>query len=976
MRKMMVVLLVLATLLSCYVIANATTSGQLQDGDNVMELPWQFTGEAVYTYTATQNGTLYITATEFFYSYLGGAYADNSDNMGDWEGMLFTVDGQKLQYLYYGSIQVKKGQTYTFVWKDTYPGDFGWKATINLSYTDEAQPKQGSAAAPVKLHPQDCPTGTVWIEPGEIAYYQLWDFEGTWLSVTGENAYILMRTFDPDTMESIIRRYDAVDGVATAPINTSLITIQIGNDGEEARTFRLTWAYPEGSKLNPKPLVEGENTAVTQTEDYDGYYFTWTSRCYGNLVLTFPKTGWMYSVLNNTTGEKINTVIYNDENATNEVQIEVSKGDVLTLIVNSFDHKSLTVPGGEVVFTVTEAFNHRYGTPVVTQPTDCKEGGKSVSTCKLCRYELVEIIPGAHNIDEVCAGSEASCGQNGTLPYWHCAGCDTYFADEALTQPTTLEELAIPSLEHTYVVTGTTEGTCVVRSTTIYTCSVCGHTYSEEGALDENKHGDTQMQNTSEAACARPGYTGDICCADCGKVLQAGQEIPALGHHYTCTATTPGTCVEKATNTYTCDTCADQYVETGELNADQHGQTELKNAADATCVTSGYTGDTCCVDCGKVLEVGKTIATLGHALECTQTVAGTCVIKSSSTYTCTVCGYSYVETGKVDDTNHVNSQMKDVADATCVIDGYTGNQVCMDCGALLVEGQVIKAAGHHFGEWTTTEDGRYRSRVCTTCGHAETEDLGCQHSQTHVTGAVEATCTTAGYTGDTCCVDCGKVMQAGSGIPANGHDYVCTATTPGSCTEKETSTYTCSVCGDSHTEVGELDAQQHGALEQKNATEATCTENGYTGDMFCVECNQLVTAGESVQAIGHSFGQWIITQEPTATGNGTQKRSCAICGTEETEEIPAIGELPTEPTEPVEPSEPTTPSVPETEPTELPTTPSEPAAPSSQATKPTATQPAPNGGEEEGTPVMTIVIIAVAVLAIAVVAVVVLKKKK
>lgn len=48
----------------------------------------------------------------------------------------------------------------------------------------------------------------------------------------------------------------------------------------------------------------------------------------------------------------------------------------------------------------------------------------------------------------------------------------------------------------------------------------------------------------------------------------------------------------------------------------------------------------------------------------------------------------------------------------------------------------------------------------------------CTHAKTEVQGAVAATCTSAGKTGDTVCVDCNKVVKASEDIAATGHTFV------------------------------------------------------------------------------------------------------------------------------------------------------------------------------------------------------------
>ncbi|MBE6960771.1 MAG: hypothetical protein E7448_08645, partial [Ruminococcaceae bacterium] len=48
----------------------------------------------------------------------------------------------------------------------------------------------------------------------------------------------------------------------------------------------------------------------------------------------------------------------------------------------------------------------------------------------------------------------------------------------------------------------------------------------------------------------------------------------------------------------------------------------------------------------------------------------------------------------------------------------------------------------------------------------------CSHANTTIRNASNATCTTAGYTGDTYCSDCGGKLKTGSSISATGHSFV------------------------------------------------------------------------------------------------------------------------------------------------------------------------------------------------------------
>ena len=52
------------------------------------------------------------------------------------------------------------------------------------------------------------------------------------------------------------------------------------------------------------------------------------------------------------------------------------------------------------------------------------------------------------------------------------------------------------------------------------------------------------------------------------------------------------------------------------------------------------------------------------------------------------------------------------------------------------------------------------------------QGAACQHTSTYISGKVNATCTNAGYTGDTYCFSCGKKLSTGSTVAMLNHNYV------------------------------------------------------------------------------------------------------------------------------------------------------------------------------------------------------------
>ncbi len=91
--------------------------------------------------------------------------------------------------------------------------------------------------------------------------------------------------------------------------------------------------------------------------------------------------------------------------------------------------------------------------------------------------------------------------------------------------------------------------------------------------------------------------------------------------------------------------------------------------------------------------------------------------------------------------------------------------------------------------------------------YREALEISYTHVHTERRNEKDATCTEAGYTGDTYCTDCGQLISQGESIPALGHQ-----------------------------------------IELRNAKEATCTEAGYTGDEICTVCQEILKQGEVIPA--------------------------------------------------------------------------------------------------------------------------------
>ena len=121
-------------------------------------------------------------------------------------------------------------------------------------------------------------------------------------------------------------------------------------------------------------------------------------------------------------------------------------------------------------------------------------------------------------------------------------------------------------------------------------------------------------------------------------------------------------------------------------------------------------------------------------------------------------------------------------------------------------------------------------------------------------------------------------------VAARYHDHTGGTAT---CTEKAV----CTICGNAY---GEVDKTNHaGGIEVKNAKEATCGAEGYTGDTHCKGCGEIVEKGTAIKATGeHTYGNWKVVKKATQTEKGEKQRTCSACGHVDSEEIPMITDIP------------------------------------------------------------------------------------
>ncbi len=105
------------------------------------------------------------------------------------------------------------------------------------------------------------------------------------------------------------------------------------------------------------------------------------------------------------------------------------------------------------------------------------------------------------------------------------------------------------------------------------------------------------------------------------------------------------------------------------------------------------------------------------------------------------------------------------------------------------------------------------------------------------------------------------------------------------CTQAGKKEYTCQYCGKKMSEET-IPATGHQHTETINQKEATCTLEGYSGDLFCTDCQTVVKRGSTVPKAAHTWDAGVVTLAATETYSGIKTFTCTVCGTARTETIP------------------------------------------------------------------------------------------
>lgn len=443
-----------------------------------------------------------------------------------------------------------------------------------------------------------------------------------------------------------------------------------------------------------------------------------------------------------------------------------------------------------------QTHEHKWNTEVISK-VSCTTDGVTRHTCSICGDTYDDVVKGGHKWTYKKTGTNTSvclctvCGKTKEHDF-------SIFSDKESEKK---------------------DPTCTKAGMVVATCADCGRrrwvydetrpalghdwkdngdgtaTCQREGCGKSHTHTLDEGEVTKKPSCEDTGVKTYHCKeADCNYTKT--EDIAATGHNWDDgKITTEASCDHTGVKTYTCKACGDTRTET--IAMLEHTWDEGQVTTKPTCTKKGIRTYTC-----KVCKATKTedIEATGHDYKVKDHKDATCTEDGYTTSVCKNCGDEKKETIKA--TGHQHTEVRGAKKATCIEEGYTGDTYCTDCENMISTGKKIEKTDHTWDNGvvskdpTCTEKGS-KTYTCAVCRETKTEEIPATgHQNKEVRDKKAATCTKAGYTGDTYCKDCGELLKTGKETDALGHTWG-----KGKVTRKSTYTaagqitYTCSRCG-------------------------------------------------------------------------------------------------------------------------------------------------------------------------------------
>ncbi|MCM1285745.1 MAG: hypothetical protein NC213_03815 [Acetobacter sp.] len=260
------------------------------------------------------------------------------------------------------------------------------------------------------------------------------------------------------------------------------------------------------------------------------------------------------------------------------------------------------------------------------------------------------------------------------------------------------------------------------------------------------------------------------------------------------------------------------------------------------------------------------------------TKSATCAQSGSKTAVCKTCGAKTTAVIPADPIfyEHQYSAYVVTEKATCDKNG-TETKTCKLCKKQVTRVvQKLSSDGTHSWnreftvdvEPSCTKEGR-RSIYCSVCNAVK---------DTEIIAPVPHTYTHAEYIGNEThmqsCEICGNELVTKC-------NYIYSVKIVPTKLNEGIGVHTCAICNYSYETVLEKIDCDHpqSSVVTVNDIPATCDTDGYTGDVYCSDCETLIKAGMTIDKLGHNMEDYAL--EPSCTTEGKTCQKCSVCGYEE-----------------------------------------------------------------------------------------------
>lgn len=327
-------------------------------------------------------------------------------------------------------------------------------------------------------------------------------------------------------------------------------------------------------------------------------------------------------------------------------------------------------------------------------------------------------------------------------------------------------------------------------------------------------------------------------------------------HWDTGSITKKPTCTEPGEKTFVCSICESTKKESVPATGHAYASTWTTDIA-AACEKAGTESRHCTNENCTATTEQRSIAALGHNWK----------DNGDETAICTRNGCKATHT-------HAWDSGTITTEPTCTAQGertyhciYEENGICT-----ATKTEAVKKLGHRYiltkrDKPTCESDGILYgkcSRCSKTITQQDTKNPALGHDWKD-NGDGTATCSREG---------CGKNHTHDLDSGTTTVEPTCTATG-----EKE---YCCTYINCSYKKTETLKATNHKNKETKNYKKPTCQEEGYTGDVYCTDCEIKLSSGKSTKKYDHDWDGGKVTKEATCKEEGTKTYTCENCGETET----------------------------------------------------------------------------------------------